>query len=54
MDNQEKRPRHYAAEIAKLNSEQEMREAFKKVPVQYRALVKEHLKTIFAWRSNKS
>jgi hypothetical protein len=40
----EKRPRHYAAEIAKLKTLEERRTAIEQVPEHYKEIVKTHLK----------
>jgi len=40
----EKRPRHYAAEIAALQTLEERRAAIEKVPAHYQEIVKTHLK----------
>jgi len=40
----EKRPRHYAAEIAALQTLEERRTALEKVPEHYKDIVKTHLK----------
>jgi len=40
----EKRPRHYAAEIAALQTLEERRTALEKVPAHYQDIVKTHVK----------
>jgi len=40
----EKRPRHYAAEIAALQTLEERRTALEKVPEHYKDIVKTHVK----------
>lgn len=50
MRDNKKWPRHYAAEIADLPTKEDKLAAFKQVPVEYKPLVKEHLKTIHMWR----
>lgn len=44
---QEKRPRHYAAEIAALRSVEQRREALEKVPAEFKELVKTNLTITF-------
>lgn len=46
MDN-EKKPRHYAAEICALTPQEKRREALEKVPEQYRAITKSHVVNYF-------
>jgi alkylhydroperoxidase/carboxymuconolactone decarboxylase family protein YurZ len=48
---QEKRPRHYAAEIATLKTLEQRRNALEKVPQNFQEIVKAHLKN--AWFANQ-
>lgn len=47
----EKRPRHYAAEIAAMKSLEQRRAAIEAVPAEWRELVKAHLMIRAEWRS---
>lgn len=52
----EKRPRHYAAEIAALTTREEQRKALEKVPKEFLPIVKTHVQNTFfinKGRSNK-
>jgi hypothetical protein len=50
----EKRPRHWAAEIAALPSIEQRREALKKVPPEFAEIVKTHLRNTFFINSYRS
>lgn len=43
----EKRPRHYAAEIAELPTKEARRAALDRVPAEWRELVKRHVENTF-------
>ena len=44
---QEKRPRHYAAEISQLTTREQRRDALSQVPEHWRALIETHVR--IAW-----
>lgn len=54
MQPHEKRPRHYAAEIAALKTLEERRQALERVPPDFKELVKTHLTIAFFINKHRS
>lgn len=48
----DKKPRHYAAEIAALPAVRQRRAALDKVPAEWRALVRRHVEVVFMLRGS--
>lgn len=50
----EKRPRHYAAEIAQLPTREQRQAALNKVPAEWQQLVKKHVEITFFQTKKRS